>query len=830
MLIPENSLREWLDTDLAIEVIADTLTMGGVEVEGFIDFAKGLENVFVGKVISVKKHPGADKLNICKVLTDVELQIVCGDSSVREEMLVACAKEGAKLPGEFLIRKTKIRGVLSEGMLCSESELGLSKKSDGIMEINRSFEKNVGLSFCKALNLDGKVLIVKPTPNRADCFSIRGIAKDLAALCSKDITFTNPTWFRKFASPFKNNETCSNEFSGLSGKVCSAFFSVCITNLNNSFETPQWITDALKKIGQKTISPLVDISNYFMFVLGRPSHIFDLDKINLPPNGLEVRYGKENEEVTLLNDDSYKNLKDVLVIADLKGPVAMAGIMGGKSTMVDKDTKNVLIEAAAWIPSVIRGRARKLGLNSEASTRFEKGVDPETLQADMEVLCNCIQKTLGGEIGKPNFKSYIEDFRKQINFCVHKCNDVLGTKIFKDDIRKIFTDLGCIVIESISGDDRFEVSPPLSRFDIEIEEDLIEEVARVYGYNRIEPTFPNGLITPHRGNLRDILESIRDTLVNFSFTEAINFGFIDKESASNYLPLLFKGTELVKLVNPISKNMDTMRPSQLPGLLKNLVENFRNQRNRINLFEIGNVFYNRNITLGQKPVTSEREVLSIISFGSRFSEQWGSETKNVDFFDLKNLLSVLLPNCKLELIAFSNENNILHPTRSAEILNVKEDNPESDSSPRSVDLRKIGVIGELHPVLYKKLNLPFAPVVLEIDLENLVLTSDVSYNLISKVPFVRRDLAFLMDKDIKVGPFLEKVFRELKNKNNAEMVKEIYPYDVYEGEDLPAGKKSITFRVILQEFGKTLEEVVVDDLINSLVDIAKNNYDTQLRG
>jgi phenylalanyl-tRNA synthetase beta chain len=234
--------------------------------------------------------------------------------------------------------------------------------------------------------------------------------------------------------------------------------------------------------------------------------------------------------------------------------------------------------------------------------------------------------------------------------------------------------------------------------------------------------------------------------------------------------------------------------------------------------------------LGQKSVTSEREVLSIISFGSRFSEQWGCETKNVDFFDLKNLLSVLLPNCKLELVALSNENNILHPTRSAEILNLKEDNSESDGSPRSVDLRKVGVIGELHPVLYKKLNLPFAPVVLEIDLENLVLTSDVSYNSISKVPFVRRDLAFLMDKNIKVGPFLEKVYRELKNKNNAEMVKEIYPYDVYEGEDLPPGKKSITFRVILQEFGKTLEEVVVDDLINSVVDIAKNNYDTQLRG
>jgi len=294
--------------------------------------------------------------------------------------------------------------------------------------------------------------------------------------------------------------------------------------------------------------------------------------------------------------------------------------------------------------------------------------------------------------------------------------------------------------------------------------------------------------------------------------------------------LLCKRAELVKLVNPISKNMDTMRPSQLPGLLKILVENFRNQRNRINLFEIGNVFFNRSIMLGQKSVTSEREVLSIISFGSRFSEQWGCETKNVDFFDLKNLLSVLLPNCKLELVALSNENNILHPTRSAEILNLKEDNSESDGSPRSVDHRKVGVIGELHPVLYKKLNLPFAPVVLEIDLENLVLTSDVSYNIISKVPFVRRDLAFLMDKNIKVGPFLEKVYRELKNKNNAEMVKEIYPYDVYEGEDLPPGKKSITFRVILQEFGKTLEEVVVDDLINSVVDIAKNNYDTQLRG
>jgi phenylalanyl-tRNA synthetase beta chain len=294
--------------------------------------------------------------------------------------------------------------------------------------------------------------------------------------------------------------------------------------------------------------------------------------------------------------------------------------------------------------------------------------------------------------------------------------------------------------------------------------------------------------------------------------------------------LLPTEAELVKLVNPISKNMDTMRPSQIPGLLKNLVENFRNQRNRINLFEIGNVFFNKNVTPDQKPTTLEREVLSIISFGSRFSEQWGYETKNVDFFDLKNLLSVLLPNCKLELVGFSNENKILHPTRSAEILHLKEDNLESDVSSLSNNLRKIGVIGELHPVLYKKLNLPFVPVVLEIDLKYAVSASDVSYNIISKVPFVRRDLAFLMDKDLKVGVFLEGVFRQLKNKNNAEIVKEIHPYDVYEGEDLPSGKKSITFRVILQEFGKTLEDVVVDDLINSIVDTAKNNYDTQLRG
>ena len=389
MLVSEKILREWIDTKLSADQLAETLTMGGIEVEEIISEDKWLKNVLVGKVLDVKAHPNADKLKICKVLVDEELQIICGAPNVAKGIYVVCAKVGALLPKNLKIKSSKIRGVVSNGMLCSEKELGFSDNGEGIIVLESNVADKVGTQISDVLNKNDKIFNIKPTPNRADCFSVRGIARDLSAM-SESITFKYPAQLKLENMTEKEVDGNSHSIAGVCSDVCHAFASVIISGVNNQGSSPDWLINNLNKFGQKTISPLVDISNYFMFLLGRPSHIFDLDKICKKEHILDIREGNATEKLVLLNGDEIENLANTIVIADSTGPLALAGVMGGSSTMVSANTTNILIESAVWLPALIRGKARRFSLISEAASRFEKGVDPETLEADFELICNLI--------------------------------------------------------------------------------------------------------------------------------------------------------------------------------------------------------------------------------------------------------------------------------------------------------------------------------------------------------------------------------------------------------------------------------------------------------
>tara|TARA_B100000963_G_scaffold360693_1_gene392594 strand:- start:215 stop:2707 length:2493 start_codon:yes stop_codon:yes gene_type:complete len=822
MLVSEKILREWIDTELNTHEIAETLTMGGIEVEEIIAEDRWLKNIVVGKILSVVNHPNADKLKVCEVLTDEKLQIVCGAPNVEKNQYVACAKPGAVLPGNLRIKPSKIRGVLSNGMLCSEKELGFSDDAKGIFVLSNTFTSRVGDPVSEVLNKNDKILNIKPTPNRADCFSVRGIARDLSAM-SNSVCFTIPEGFNQESLIQRENLEIDHSVEGVSSKVCHAFASVIITGVDNQAISPDWLISKLNKFGQKSISPLVDISNYFMFVLGRPSHIFDFDKLCKENRVLEIRRGNTNEELTLLNGDDVKELEDTLVIADQTGPLALAGIMGGSSTMVTAQTSNILIESAVWLPSLIRGKARKYSLSSEAASRFEKGVDPVSLELDFKHLCNCIIKTVGGNIGKINIETYFTGKEKKINFSKKRCVETLGIEIKNEDFERIFKNLNMSLSDENLNGDIISVTPPLYRYDIEIEEDLIEEIARIFGYDAIVPSNPLGTIEPKDKNSHfKNADKIRDYLITKSYSEIIGFGFIEKGLAEKFLFPFDENINTVDVINPISVNNSTMRTSQIPGLLNVLAENYKNQQERINLFEIGNIFLNQYSALGKdNKAIIQHKVLSVIGFGPRYERQWGTGSEFVDFYDIKMLIDELSP-VPLVIHELKSENTIVHPGKSGMIVpeKVKKDNKMLGLN--FLEENAVGYIGELHPQLCSDMSIPSPVIICEISMNFLNQEKIISFKEIIRFPVVRRDLAFLVDKNCKVGSIRKSIASNLQNLKGCDIVKSLTPFDVYDGEDLPEGKKSITFSVVMQDTVKTLEEAETEVACSGIIALAES--------
>ncbi len=822
MLVSEKILREWIDTKLSAHQLADTLTMGGIEVEEVISEDRWLKNVLVGKVLDVKAHPNADKLKICKVLVDEELEIICGAPNVAKGLYVICAKVGALLPKNLKIKSSKIRGVVSNGMLCSEKELGFSDNSEGIIVLESSIDHRVGAKVSDVLKKNDKIFNIKPTPNRADCFSVRGIARDLSAM-SESITFKYPAQLKQENMTEIEVDENNHSISGICSGVCHAFASVVISGVNNQGSSPDWLVTRLSKFGQKTISPLVDISNYFMFLLGRPSHIFDLNKLCKKEHILDVREGNASEKLVLLNGDEIENLENTIVIADSTGPLALAGVMGGRSTMVSADTTNILVESAVWLPSLIRGKARKFSLISEAASRFEKGVDPETLKADFELICNLILQLAGGVPGKINYKTFFDKNERKIPFSRKRCNDTLGLNIANEKLDQIFKNLNFKFSNNNASDSAvYDVIVPFYRYDLEIEEDLIEEVARIHGYDDIPETIPIGNIEPCLRNPTGInTERIRDYLTAVSFFEIIGFGFIEKEMADRFLFQHDRKAITVNILNPISVHNSTMRTSQIPGMLKIVAENHRNQQEKINLFEIGNIF------IGVSPELSEvnqsivqHKMLSFVGCGPRYQQQWGLSDDLLDFYDIKMIVEEVSPTA-ITIKKIKHENDVLHPGRSGMIVPKLVSKKTKVPGLNFFNGEAVGYIGELHPQLCADLSLPSSTIVCEVSMNFLNQERTKTITEIIRFPAVRRDLAFLVDKNCPIDTILKAITSNLQQTKGCSIVKKLTPFDVYVGEDLPEGKKSITFSVVMQDPCKTLEESELEFACSSIVKLAE---------
>lgn len=795
MQFSEKWLRTMVNPEMNSDELSHMLTMAGLEVEEVEQVAPPFTNVVVGEVLEVAKHPDADRLNICQVdvNTGTILNIVCGAPNVRVGLRVPCAMVGAVLPpGDdgkpFEIKVGKLRGVESQGMLCSARELKLSDENAGLLELPG--DAPVGMNFRDYYLLNDLKFTIKLTPNKADCLSVLGVAREVSALTGTALKL--PQW----------QPVAPTIFDKLPVKVsapdlCGRFAGRIIRHLNAKAETPLWMKRRLERSGQRSISALVDISNYVMLELGRPSHVFDLDKIH---GGLEVRWGKKGESVKLLNGNTVEVDEWVGVVADDRQVESLAGIMGGDDTAVTLDTTNVYLEAAFWFPHAIQGRARKFNFSTDAAHRFERGVDYASIPEHIERITALILEICGTpqtKVGPVDDQIVNLPKREPVKMRTARAVKVIGVAMTDEQIADIFTRLGLSYLQEPGV---FSVTPPSYRFDIEIEEDLIEEVARVYGFENIPAQPPVAaatmLIEPE--NKRSLF-ALRHLLADLDYQEVVNYSFVDAawevDFAGNQNP--------VKLLNPIASQMNVMRTTLIGSLVANASYNVNRKADRIRVFEVGSVFLRDPQALdGPLQVAGYQQPkrVAALAYGPVAPEQWGQPARQVDFYDLKSDLEALFAPATLrfEKATFP----ALHPGRSAQVL---------------LDGKVIGVIGELHPALQQKYDLPKQAVVFEVDAAALQQRVVPAYKEISKFPVVKRDLALVVKQSVPAQALVD-AFAAEKAKNPAcAIIQEISLFDEYRGKGLGDDEKSLAFAFTLQDVQNTLQESAIEAAMAALV-------------
>ncbi|MEN9772665.1 MAG: hypothetical protein RJA58_1308, partial [Pseudomonadota bacterium] len=794
--------------DLSTAALADLLTMAGLEVEEAEPLAPAFSGVVIARVISTEKHPDADRLRVCHV--DIgngaaPLQIVCGAPNVVPDMIAACATEGALLPGGFKIKRAKMRGVESQGMLCSAKELGISEESEGLMVLPASLGSALGQDLRQALSLDSQVLTLKLTPNRADCLSIAGVAREVSALTGCALTL--PTWS---PTPPQTQRRLSVTISA--DDLCGCFTGRVIEGVNAKAATPDWMRSRLEQAGQRSISVLVDISNYVMLELGRPSHIFDLDKVHGP---LTVRWAKDGESLTLLNGQTVTLDASVGVIADDRGPESLAGIMGGESTAVSLETQNIYMEAAFWWPDSIRGRARRFNFSTDAGHRFERGVDWVSTQDHIEYMTHLVLSICGGKPGPIDDQSTRLPSRPQVTMRIARCRRVLGIDVDAKTCMEIFHRLG--FAPTLIGDgasESIQVTPPSFRFDIEIEEDLIEEVARIYGFDRIPvrpPVAPVVMSIPTEE--RRSAMQLRDRLIASDYIEVVTYSFISKEAA-----LAMSEETPLALLNPMASHQSVMRTSVLPGLLDCLATNVSRKQSRVRVFEIGRCFLDRpGQPSGDWTVPGVDQPLRIagLAFGPIVDDQWGEPSRQVDFFDVKRDLEALAQPLRLTTRQLPAAESIgLHPGRAAQIL---------------IGDKVVGRAGELHPRLVQEIGLASPPVVFEMALDGLTQVFLPKITDVSRFPSVTRDLAVVVDHQTPAGAMIERLERLKSQSKQGSWITNIKCFDEYRGKGLSEKEKSLAFRFILQSPETTLQESEVDALMNEIITLLASEFSARLR-
>jgi phenylalanyl-tRNA synthetase beta chain len=799
MQFSENWLRSFVDPPLTTTELTHLLTMSGLEVESCEPVAPPFSSVVVGRVMEVGKHPNADRLSLCKVevAPGTTLDIVCGAPNVRAGMKAPVALVGAELPGGLAIKRAAVRGVESNGMLCSARELGLSDDHSGLLALPD--DAPVGQPFRDYFALNDSVLTIKLTPNRADCLSVHGVAREVAALTGAKLEVPAMP-----AVPARISDALSVRIEA--PDLCGRFSGRIVRNVNAAATTPEWIKRRLDRSGQRSISALVDISNYVMLELGRPSHIFDLDKVH---GGLVVRWGRAGEQVVLLNGQTVTVDESVGVIADDRGVEALAGIMGGDPTAVSDATRNIYIEAAFWWPAAIAGRARRFNFSTEAGHRFERGVDFATTVQHIERITALVLEVCGGEPGPITDQVTRLPERKPVRMRADRARKVIGLAIASDEMAAIFARLGLEARrENTRGSESFVVTPPSYRFDIEIEEDLIEEVARVHGFDRIpaEPPHARAAMRSRPEGERS-LHDLRARLAASGYDEVVNYSFVPEAWEAD----LVANAAPIRLLNPIAQQLAVMRSSLIGGLVDKIRYNASYRLRRVRVFEVGRVFL--------RAPGAEDEALEIAAIrqpvriagaahGPAYEDQWGLPDRRVDFFDVKGDLEVLVAPLQARFVRATHP--ALHPGRSARV---------------ELDGAGIGWIGELHPAWQEKYDLPAPVVLFEVDAAALQRIGLPRHSSVSKLPIVTRDLAFEFDEEVSAYALQDALAHA-----RPDLVKEVALFDLYRGENLAKGKKSLAYRVVMQDTGRTLTDAEVDAAMADLEAVLSTRFGGKRRG
>lgn len=815
MQFSESWLRTFVNPDnLTTDALSHRLTMAGLEVEEVGPVAPPFDKIVVARVLATERHPNADRLNVCQVDagTGETLQIVCGAPNVKPGILVPCALVGAVLPPTeaggkpFEIKVGKLRGVESYGMLCSARELKLSEDHEGLLILPE--DAPVGENIRRYLDLDDQVFVIKLTPNKADCLSIHGVAREVAALTGAPLTLPA-------MEPVAVTIDDRLPVKISAPDLCGRFSGRVIRGVNARAATPAWMVQRLERAGQRSISALVDISNYVMLELGRPSHVFDLDKIH---GGLDVRWGRKGEQLKLLNGNTVEVDETVGVIADDKEIESLAGIMGGDSTAVTLDTTNIYLEAAFWWPQAIQGRARRYNFSTDAAHRFERGVDYATTVEHIERITALILQICGGQAGPVDDQAVNLPQRPPVRLRVARAERVLGIALNPADIADVFQRLGLPFTQGEGAEGTvFEVTPPSYRFDLEIEEDLIEEVARIYGFERIpaRPPVAESEMRP-TGEARRSTHAVRHAVAARDYQEVINFAFVEekweRDFAANDNP--------IRLLNPIASQLAVMRSTLIGGLLDKVRYNLNRKAARVRLFEVGRVFLrNAGTADGGLTVAGYDQPMRVagIAYGPAFEEQWGVPTRPVDFFDIKGDVEALLHPRQARFEPVSHP--ALHPGRAASVL---------------LEGKPIGVIGELHPQWLQTYELSNAPVLFELDLDAVRDIGLPGYTEISKFPAAVRDLALVVKQTVRVQDLTDAMRAALDKQGFGRYLQSLALFDEFRPKAasaaIGADEKSLAFRLTLQDTGATLQDETVDSAVRCMVEAATAAFGARLRG
>lgn len=794
MKFSESWLREWVKPAINSEELAHQITMAGLEVDEVAPVAGEFTGVKVGKVVECGQHPDADKLRVTKIDIGEEelLDIVCGASNCRLGLTVAVATVGAVLPGNFKIKKAKLRGVPSHGMLCSFSELGIDVESDGILELPEG--STLGMDVRELLELNDVAIDVDLTANRADCFSIRGLAREVGVLNRADVV--EPT-IEAVATSIE--DTVSIDVKAT--EACPRYLGRVIKNVNAKAETPIWMQEKLRRCGIRSIDAIVDITNYVMLEQGQPMHAFDLSKID---GGIVVRMAEQDEKLTLLDGNEAKLNNNTLVIADQNKALAIAGIFGGKESGVTTETTDIMLECAFFAPDHIRGRARAYGLHTDSSLRFERGVD-STLQATaMERATQLLVELCGGEVAPISAAESDADLptANTVELRRSKLDGLLGHHIPSTDVVEILTRLGCSVETTDTG---WTATSPSWRFDIAIEQDLIEEVGRIYGYNNIPNQAPVAALNMNdHKEANQPLKRVRDLLVDRGYHEAITYSFVEPEQQKLIVPEI----EPLILPFPISADMSAMRLSLWTGLINTVVHNQKRQQPRVRLFESGLRFIPEESA--ENGMRQEMMLAGIIA-GTRGEEHWDIATNTVDFFDLKGDLEAVLELTANELAYEfkATKHPALHPGQTAAIV---------------VGGKEVGFIGTVHPELERKFGLNGRTIMFEIEWDAINTRVIPEAAAVSKFPANRRDIAIVADEAIASGDIVAECLA-----SGGELLTSAKLFDVYRGQGVEDGKKSLAIALTLQSVERTLEEADITSAVDAIVAAIGEKFSATLR-